>query len=86
MLVNCEVLSYVSALLPSKTEIAYEQFFTTVCNTVRNNNGNDPDGFLVDFEIAAINAYLKCFTADGCIRLFFPCFIEAYPTCWIKGT
>ena len=31
------------ALSPSKTEILYEQFFTTVCNAVRNNNGNDPD-------------------------------------------
>ena len=34
----------------------YEQFFTTLCNAVRNSNGNDPDGFLVDFETAAINA------------------------------
>ena len=42
--------------MPSKTEIVYEQFFTTVCNPVRSNNGNDPDGFLVDFETAAINS------------------------------
>ena len=55
-LVNHEVLSCVFALLPSKTEIVYEQFFKTVCNAVRNNNGNDPDGFLADFETAAINA------------------------------
>ena len=41
--------------MPSKTEIVYEQFFTAVCNAVRN-NGNDPDGFLVDFETAVINA------------------------------
>ena len=55
-LVNHEVLPCVFTLLPSKTEIVYEQFFTTVCNAVRNKNGNDPDGFLVDFETAAINA------------------------------
>ena len=55
-LVNHEVLPFVFALLPSKAEIVYEQLFTTVCNAVRNNNGNDPDGFLVDFETAAINA------------------------------
>ena len=55
-LVNHEVLPCVFALLPSKAEIVYEQLFTTVCNAVRNNNGNDPDGFLVDFETAAINA------------------------------
>ena len=53
-LVNHEVLPCVFALWPSKTEIAYEQFFTTVCNAVRNNS-NDPVGFLVDFETAAIN-------------------------------
>ena len=55
-LVTHEVLPCVFALLPSKAEIVYEQLFTTVCNAVRNNNGNDPDGFLVDFETAAINA------------------------------
>ena len=55
-LVNHEVLLCVFALLPSKPEIVYEQFFTTVCNAVRNDNSNDPDGFLVDFETAAINA------------------------------
>ena len=55
-LVNHEVLPCVFGLLPSKAEIVYEKFFTTVCNTVRNNNGNDPEGFLVDFETAAINA------------------------------
>ena len=41
-----EVLPCVFLLLPSKTGIVYEQFFTTACNGVRNNNGNDPDGFL----------------------------------------
>ena len=56
VLVNHEVLPCVFALLPSKTETVYAQFFTTVCNPVRNNNGNDPDGFLVDFETAMINA------------------------------
>ena len=55
-LVNHEALTCVFVLLQSKTEIVYEQFFTTVCNAVRNNNSNDPDGFLVDFETAAINA------------------------------
>ena len=55
-LVNHEALPCVFSLLPSKTEIVYEQFFTTVCKAVRNNNGNDPDGFLVDFGTAAINA------------------------------
>ena len=54
--VNHEVLPGVFALLPSKAEIILEQFFTTVCNAVRNSNGNDLDGFLVDFETAAINA------------------------------
>ena len=42
-------------VLPSKDEI-HEQFVTAVCNAVRNNNGNDPDGFFADFETAAINA------------------------------
>ena len=55
-LVSHEVLPCVFALLPSKAEIVYWQFFTTVCNAVRNSNGNDPDEFLVDFETAAINA------------------------------
>ena len=55
-LVNHEVLPCDFALLPSKTEIVYEQFFTTVCNAVRSNNGNDPDGFIVDFETAAVIA------------------------------
>ena len=55
-LVNGEVLPCAFALLPSKIEIVYEQFFTPVCNSVINNNGNDPDGFLVNFETAAINA------------------------------
>ena len=55
-LVSHEFLPCMFALFPSKAEIVYEQFFTTVCNAVRNNNGNDPDGFLVDFETAAINA------------------------------
>ena len=55
-LVNHGLFPSVFAHLPSKTEIAYEQFFTTVCNAVRNNNGNDPDGFLVNFETAVINA------------------------------
>ena len=38
--------------------VIYTDFFTTILNSVRriNNNGNDPDGFLVDFELAAINA------------------------------
>ena len=36
--------------------IVYEQFFTMVCNTVRNNNSNNPDGLLVEFETAAFNA------------------------------
>ena len=55
-LVNHAILPCVFAVLPSKTEIVYERFFTTICNAVRNNNNNDPDGFLVDFETAAINA------------------------------
>ena len=55
-LVNHEVLPCNFALLPSKTEIVYEQFFTTVCNAVRSNNGNDPDGFIVDFETAVVIA------------------------------
>ena len=54
-LVNHEVLPCVFALLPSKAEIVHKQFFTAVRHAVRNNNGNDPDGFLVDFETAAIN-------------------------------
>ena len=69
-LVNNENLSCVFALLPSKIEIVYEQFFTTVCNDVTKgfipmqryngmqqyNNGIDTDGFLVYFDTAAINA------------------------------
>ena len=55
-LVNHDFLPCVFAHLPSIAEIVYEQYFTTVCNAVRNNNGNDPDGLLVDFETAAINA------------------------------
>ena len=54
-LVSHEILPCVFGLLLFKTEIVYEQFFTTACNAIRNNNGNDPDGFLVDFETAAIN-------------------------------
>ena len=50
VLVNHEVLPCVFALLPSKAEIVYEQFFTTVSNAVRSNNGNDPDGFLVNLK------------------------------------
>ena len=35
----------------------FSQYFSQfLCNAVRNNNGNDPDGFLVNFETAAINA------------------------------
>ena len=42
---------------------------------------------LVNCDISpCVNAYSKCFTADGYIRLFFPSFIEAYPTCWVKRT
>ena len=37
-------------------EIVYEQFFTTVCDAKRNNDGNDPDGLLADFQTVAINA------------------------------
>ena len=55
-LTNHEVLPCVFGLLPSKAKIVYMQFFTTVCNTVRNNNSNDPEGFLVDFETASTNA------------------------------
>ena len=55
-LVNHDFLPCVFAHLPSIAEIVYEQYFTTVCNAVRNNNGNDPDGLLVDFETAEINA------------------------------
>ena len=28
----------------------------TACNPARNNNGNDPNGFLINFKTAAINA------------------------------
>ena len=42
---------------------------------------------LVNCDVSpCVNAYSKCFTADGYIRLFFPSFIEAYPTCWVKRT
>ena len=53
-LVNHEFLPYVFAILPSKAKIIHEQFFKTVRNTVISNNGNDTDGFLVDFETAVI--------------------------------
>ena len=49
-----------------------------VCSAVRNNNGNYPNGFLVDFEAAAINA----------IRNILPrtdisgCFFHLLPNLW----
>ena len=71
VLVNGEVLPCVFALLPSKIEIVYEQFFTPVCNAVRNNNGNDPDGFLVKFETAAINAIRNVLPQTNISGCFF---------------
>ena len=70
-LVNHEVLPCVFAFLPSKTEIVYEQFFTKVCNAARNNNGNDPDEFLVNFETAAINAIRNCLPQTDISSCFF---------------
>ena len=75
-LVNHEVFPCAFTLLSSKTEIA-------VCNAVRNNNGNDPDGFLVDLRLMLF----EMFYPKGYIRLFLPFFIELVetnPTCWIK--
>ena len=69
-LVNHEVFPCVFALLPSKTEIVYKQLFTTICNAVRNNKGNNQDGFLVDFKTPAINAIqnvLPQTNMSGCI-------------------
>ena len=70
-LVNHEVLPCVFGLLPSKAEIVYEQFFTTVCNAIRNSNCNDPDGFLVDFETAAINAIRNVLLQTNISGCFF---------------
>ena len=53
---NNEVLPCVFALLPSKTEATYTNFLMTILNAVRRINNNDPHGFLVDFELAAINS------------------------------
>ena len=58
-LVNPEVLPCVFARLPSKAEIVYEQFFTTVCNAVRNNNGNDPDGFLKQLRLMPFEMFYR---------------------------
>ena len=57
--------------MPSKTETVYEQFFTTVCKAVRNNNGNDPDGFLVDFKTAAINVIRHVLSQTDISGCFF---------------
>ena len=70
-LVNHEVLPCVFTLLPSKAEIVYEQFFTTVCSAIRNSNCNDPDGFLVDFETAAINAIRNVLLQTNISGCFF---------------
>ena len=70
-LVNHEVLPCVFTLLPSKAEIVYEQFFTTVCNAIRNNNCNDPDGFLINFETAAINAIRNVLLQTIIVGCFF---------------
>ena len=53
---NNEVLPCGFGILPSKTEVIYTSFFTTILNPVRRINSNGNDGFLVEFELAAINA------------------------------
>ena len=70
-LVNHEVLPYVFTILQFKTQIVYGQLFTTVCNAVRNNNANDPDGFLDDFKTAAINAIQKVLPQTDISDCFF---------------
>ena len=46
-------------------------FFTTVCNAVRNNYGNDPDGFLIDFETAATSAIWNILPQTNISGCFF---------------
>ena len=60
----------VFAILPSKAEIV-DELFTMVCNAVRNNNGNDADGFLVDFETAAIHAIRNLLPETDVSTCFF---------------
>ena len=68
--------------MPSKAEIVYEQYFTTVCNAVRNNNGNDPDGLFVDFETAAINAIQNVLLQTDISGCFFH--LSSNLDTWIK--
>ena len=60
----------VFAILPSKAEIV-DELLTMVCNAVRDNNGNDADGFLVDFETAAINAIRNLLPETDVSTCFF---------------
>ena len=81
-LVNHDLLPCVFAHLPFKAEIVYEQYFTTVCNAVRNNNGNDPDGLFVDFQTAAINAIQNVLLQTDISGCFFH--LSSNLDTWIK--
>ena len=54
-MINHRIFPCVFALLPNKTEATYNRFLTEVLNALRNIR-NEPEGILVDFEKAAMNA------------------------------
>ena len=68
---NHGVWPCVFGLFPSKPEAVYIQFLTRICSAVRNNNDNDPEGFLLDFELAAICA-VDNVLPETHIRQFLP--------------
>ena len=58
-----------------------------VCSAVRNNNGNYPNGFLVDFEAAAINAIRNILPRTDISGCFFHLLSNLWcPACWITKT
>ena len=61
-------------------EAIYTDLFTTILNKVRriDNNGNDPNGFLVDFELAAINAIQNLLPGSQ----VFGCFYHLSSNLW----
>ena len=66
----------------------YEKFSTAVCNAIRNNNGNNPDGFLFDFETASINSIQKVYQRRIylVVSFIFHRACGSIPKCWITRT
>ena len=68
---TCSIMKFFPVLFHFCRLKLYEQFFTAVCNAIRNNNGNNPDVFLFDFEAASINSIQKVLPKTDISGCFF---------------